>query len=77
MGAFPGFSKGNSQCREETQSHLSQEPFGNVAGNSWSRDCLDGIQGLGSARMLREEGRTECPGRDGEVRLGMFLSVLP
>lgn len=33
-----------------------------------------GVQGLGRAQMLWEEGRT---GRDGEVRLGMFLSVLP
>lgn len=65
MGAFLGFSKGISQCREETQSHLSQGGFGNTAGNSWRRDCQGGAEGLGSARMLWEEGRTECPGRDG------------
>lgn len=47
MGTFPDFSKGSSHCGEETQSHLSQEPFGNVAANSWSRDYWEGSRGTG------------------------------
>lgn len=36
-----------------------------------------GVQGLESARMLWEVGRTECPRRNGGMRVGMFLNVLP
>lgn len=47
MGTFPDFSEGSSYHREEPQSHLSQEPFGNVAASSWGRDCREGSRGTG------------------------------
>lgn len=67
MGAFPGFSKGSSQCRAETQSHLSQEPFGNVTENSWRRDCLDGSPGIGTCPDAVGRGQ-DWEGWGGETR---------
>lgn len=67
MGAFPDFSKGSSPHPGRRPNPTSpRSPLGMLLETAGAGVAGKGAQEWGSAQMLWEEGRIECPGRNGD-----------